>query len=231
VIPQQGSASSSSSTNTKDGRSRSGSDYSMDVERDLMVDETTAVFRYFADVAVKKNGIDACVLRIKSRLEMDVGGMGDACGMQHENLLVRRKMRKEHLQHLEVAPRCSFGEQVRMIGYNQAGGGLLCPGEHLNRTMCYAKGEVCGIFVAPRQVRNARACRQTQFQPRTEIKVEGITFDGHSGGPCVNVSGSVVGILSRGHASRSYLVPASEFMPLVKQAQFLPKPINNFFDR
>lgn len=60
------------------------------------------------------------------------------------------------------------------------------------------------------------------FQPRSEIVVICPTIGGHSGGPCINQQGEVIGILSRVDPTdkqRCYLVPSSEFNPLVKEAK------------
>lgn len=60
------------------------------------------------------------------------------------------------------------------------------------------------------------------FQPRSEIVVICPTIGGHSGGPCVNQQGEVIGILSRvdpADKQRCYLVPTSEFNPLIKEAK------------
>ena len=56
------------------------------------------------------------------------------------------------------------------------------------------------------------------------------TIGGHSGGPCVNQQGEVIGILSRADPAdrqRCYLVPSSEWLPLVKTAKkLLSRPLN-----
>ena len=61
-----------------------------------------------------------------------------------------------------------------------------------------------------------------RLQPRSEIVVICPTIGGHSGGPCVNQQGEVIGILSRADPAdkqRCYLVPSSEFKPMVKEAK------------
>ena len=61
-----------------------------------------------------------------------------------------------------------------------------------------------------------------KIHPRSEIVVICPTIGGHSGGPCVNQQGEVIGILSRADSAdsqRCYLVPSTEFIPLIKQAK------------
>jgi len=59
------------------------------------------------------------------------------------------------------------------------------------------------------------------FRPREEIVVMCPTISGHSGGPCVNYQGEVIGLLSRVDSAemhRCYVVPASEWKHLLKKA-------------
>ena len=60
------------------------------------------------------------------------------------------------------------------------------------------------------------------FTPRSEIVCLVPTISGHSGGPCLNDEGRVVGILSRADRvdrQRCYLVPSSELRTLVNKAR------------
>lgn len=187
-----------------------------------------AVFRYFAQIVAKDPSldrgechVDACVLRITTRMENDVGGDGEGCGDEPEKLLLhdQKLLKKEQLSTLKITEKCELEEQVRMVGYNQGGEGLLRPGEHLNRYVDFAKGYVCMKF---NHESNPSVQRKERFKPREEIVVICPTIGGHSGGPCVNQQGEVIGILSRADPAenqRCYLVPASELKVLVSWAK------------
>jgi GTPase SAR1 family protein len=191
-----------------------------------------AVFRYFAKIVAKdpsmENGechIDACVLRITTRLENDVGGDGDGCGDQPEILLLNNPvaLKNEKLQSLRVSENVELEEQVRIMGYNQGGEGLLGPGERLNRFVDFARGYVCKKFASGEQEeRNGGNSLRDRFKPREEIAVICPTIGGHSGGPCVNQQGEVIGILSRAdpaESQRCYISPTSEWKHLIKIAK------------
>lgn len=186
-----------------------------------------AVFRYFAQIVSKDPSfdrgechVDACVLRITTRMENDVGGGGEECGDQPEILLLnnQRMMRNQNLPTLKLQDKCELEEIVRIVGYNQSGEGLLGPGEHLNRYVDFAKGYICMKFHHDEDP----ATHRERFKPREEIVVNCMTIGGHSGGPCVNQQGEVIGILSRADPTekqRCYLVPASELKLLVSRAK------------
>jgi len=191
--------------------------------------KTQAVFRYFAKIVSKDPSIDgekrecnldACVLRITTRLEEDVGGNGDECGDKPEMLLLNnpRAMKKQDLQHLKVTDKCELDEQVRILGFNQGGEALIGPGESLNRYVDFARGYVCKKFATGE---DGGYLRQ-RFKPKEEIVVICPTIGGHSGGPCVNQQGEVIGILSRAdptETQRCYLAPSSQWKKLVKDAK------------
>jgi Trypsin-like peptidase domain len=212
--------------------------------RDTQGGRDMAVFRYFAKIVAKDpnldNGecvLDACVLKITTRLESDIGGDGEGCGDQPERLLLNdpRAMKHEHLQSLKVTERCERDEQVRILGYNQGGEGLLRPGESLNRSVDFARGYVCMRFAQDQEGSAASAdgtvsirtggagrLRGDRFRPKEEIVVICPTIGGHSGGPCVNQQGEVIGILSRAdpaESQRCYISPTSEWKFLLKQAK------------
>ena len=195
-----------------------------------------AVFRYFAKIVAKDPSfelgechLDACVLRITTRMESDVGGNGEGCGDQPEILLLNNEkaFREESLKVLRVSEKCELEEQVRILGFNQGGEALLKPGVSLNRFVDFARGYICKKFASSGQVderpivvtgKSSCDC----FKPREEIAVICPTIGGHSGGPCVNQQGEVIGILSRADPAdnqRCYLSPASEWKPLIKQAK------------
>lgn len=193
---------------------------------------TEAVFRYNAKIVAKDANIDkgvchldACVLKITTRMENDVGGNGEDCGDQPEELLYdRSKMKQQKLHQLKLTDKCELDEQVRIVGYNQGGEGLLGPGVSLNRHVDFARGYVCKKFTAVEEVPTSddQQKNRHRFKPREEIVVICPTIGGHSGGACVNQGGEVIGILSRADPAenqRCYLVPTSEWRCLLKEAR------------
>mmetsp|Transcript_36160 Transcript_36160/g.87460 ORF Transcript_36160/g.87460 Transcript_36160/m.87460 type:complete len:1913 (-) Transcript_36160:67-5805(-) len=188
---------------------------------------TEAVFRYFAKIVSKDPNIekgvchlDACVLRITTRMERDVSTRIEECAELPERLLLgnTHAMKQEGLAQLKLTNRCELDEQVRIFGYNQGGEGVFGPGETLNRYVDFARGYVCKKFAAGEGNDSVRH----RFKPREEIVVLCPTIGGHSGGPCVNQQGEVIGILSRADPAenqRCYLVPTYEWKALLKEAK------------
>lgn len=189
-------------------------------------DEPTAVFRYFAriiarDPSLDQNGIcrvDACVLQITTRMESDVRDGGRDIDEKPEILLMNNPdaMKRENLPQLKLAQRFELDEPVRILGFNQGGEGLIEPGEGLNRRADFARGYVVMRFSREEALESSL---DRNFLPNEEIVVICPTIGGHSGGPCVNQSGEVIGILSRSDPAdqqRCYLVPSTEFKKLVK---------------
>jgi hypothetical protein len=168
--------------------------------------------------------LDACVLQITTRLENDVGGDGQGCGDQPEKLLLNnpRALKHEDLQSLRLTEKCELDEQVRILGYNQGGEGLLVPGASLNRYVDFARGYVCMKFAPGSETGGSNVKLRDRFKPREEIVVICPTIGGHSGGPCVNQQGEVIGILSRADTAetqRCYISPTYEWKHLVKAAK------------
>ncbi|KAL7541201.1 hypothetical protein ACHAXR_010718 [Thalassiosira sp. AJA248-18] len=189
-----------------------------------------AVYRYFARIVVKDPSIndaglcklDACVLQITTRMENDVLESGKEIGEQPETLLMNNPgaMKKENFNELKVSQKFELDEAVRILGFNQGGEGLIGPGEELNRCADFARGYVVMKFANSDNEYSEQTNRK--FQPRSEIVVICPTIGGHSGGPCVNQQGEVIGILSRADPAdrqRCYLVPTSEWLSLVKVAK------------
>mmetsp|Transcript_31808 Transcript_31808/g.60760 ORF Transcript_31808/g.60760 Transcript_31808/m.60760 type:complete len:1025 (+) Transcript_31808:1906-4980(+) len=191
--------------------------------------DPVAVYRYFARIIVKDpsindNGVcklDSCVLQITTRMENDVMESGKEIGEQPETLLMNNPamMKKEHFRQLNVSQKFELDEAVRILGFNQGGEGLIGPGEELNRCADFARGYVVMKFAIHE---NSEQTPNRKFQPRSEICCICPTIGGHSGGPCVNQQGEVIGILSRADPAdrqRCYLAPSSEWLPLVKIAK------------
>ena len=87
----------------------------------------TAVFRYFADIVAHDiNNIDACVLRITTKMEKDVEGEGEDCANQPEIPLVNDvdAIKAENLEQLKMTRSFELEEAVRILGFNQGGEGL-----------------------------------------------------------------------------------------------------------
>jgi len=191
----------------------------------------TAMFRYFADIVAHDiSSVDACVLRITTKLEQDVGGDGELCGDVPEFSLPH--FREEKFSQLKVTSKFELEETVRVLGFNQGGEGVFEQGKHVNRSADFAKGYICKKFRASDD--HSSISRQSSgssssdsegsscFSPKEEIVVMCPTISGHSGGPCVNDNGRVVGILSRADPvdrQRCYLVPSSELKRLLQQAK------------
>ncbi|KAG7343390.1 Miro domain containing protein [Nitzschia inconspicua] len=189
---------------------------------------TEAVFRYFAKIVAKDPSIDkgvchldACILRITTRMENDVAGSGEGCGDEPERLLLNNPvaLKQEKLHQLKITDKCELDEQVRIVGYNQGGEGLMGPGVRLNRYVDFARGYVCKKFAGGE---GSDGELRHRFKPREEIVVICPTIGGHSGGPCVNQQGEVIGILSRAdpaESQRCYLVPTYEWRSLLRDAK------------
>lgn len=190
----------------------------------------SAVYRYFADILADDiQSVDACVVRLTARLSEDIDGdlvQQEEAAFANTPLNLEA-IQSEHLRSLKTTTRYELEESVRILGFNQGGEGLIEQGTHVNRSADFAKGYIVKKFVAPAPMSDddsshSSGISTSQFVPREEVVVICPTIAGHSGGPCVNNDGKVVGILSRadpGERQRCYLVPASEIKELVKKAK------------
>jgi len=185
-----------------------------------------AVFRYFAEIIADDiHSVDACILRLTTRLEKDVREAIE-CIDQSEVPLTMTALESEQLSPLKMTNRFELEESVRILGFNQGGEGVLTKGEHVNMSADLAKGYICKKFKASAPLSddssNGSVSSRSSFSPREEIVIMCPTISGHSGGPCVNNEGKVIGILSRADPvdrQRCYLVPSNELKGLVKDAK------------
>jgi hypothetical protein len=189
-----------------------------------------AVFRYFAEIVADdvRSNIDACVIRITSRMKEDVNDEGTGCASQPQIPLDSPdKIKAENLVRLRMETDFQLEESIRIIGYNQGGEGIFEPGSHILRSADLAKGFICRMFTAANSDDSDDSSTESDseantFSPREEIVAICPTISGHSGGPCVNGDGLVIGILSRADPvdrNRCYLVPSSQLKALLKRAR------------
>ena len=185
--------------------------------------DSTAVFRYFAEIVAEDiHNMDACILKITSKLENDVDD-DVLIGEQPEQIL--DNIQEESLSSMKITGRYEIEQAVRIIGFNQGGEGRLEKGKHVNRISDFAKGYICKQFkIADDHSTSSGDSSSSEgvLSPREEIVVICHTISGHSGGPCVNDEGKVVGILSRVDPvdrQRCYLVPSSEIKTLISKAK------------
>jgi hypothetical protein len=210
-------------------------------------DSHIAVFRYFADIVAHDiRNVDACVLSISSRMEHDVNDEGLGCAYQVAKRLTTSSIPNEELQALKLTSKFELDETVRILGFNQGGEGILEQGRHVNRFVDFARGYICKRFrllsdVASESNGNGNGNGESSdsgsdvaaFKAHEEIVVMCSTISGHSGGPCVNRDGKVIGILSRVDPvdrQRCYLVPASAIDTLRTKARMLFSPSKRGID-
>jgi len=220
----------------------------------------TARFRYSAEIIAKDiQNVDACILRITTKFEQDIPIQNqgeDIANISAEIPLTTNdsSIKKEALQSLNVSYDFEIQEQIRIIGYNQGGEGIIHKGMWIGGCLDFAFGYICKYYCTDdklldkknkhdnhRIIRNPflnRNHSSTLFYPRQEIVIICPTITGHSGGPCVNSYGEVVGILSRVDSvdsDRCYVVPACEWKHLLKKAKKICKgtshPLDNFLKK
>ncbi len=185
--------------------------------------KNTASFRYFAKIVADDiHSMDACVLKITTRFENDLDDES-LVGQEPEKVI---DVQDEQLPTLKITKRFELEEGIRILGFNQAGEGWLEQGKHVNRSADFAKGYICKEFTPDDPISESESDDSSSsgaaFVPREELVVMCPTLPGHSGGPCVNDEGRVVGILSRADPvdrQRCYLVPSTELKLLVNKAK------------
>ena len=175
-----------------------------------------AIFTYCADIiADDVNKTDACILRISSKFKNPVKADGIKLDIQPEKELRQNDIIRQSFKRLRCVG-CSLEDHVRVLGFNQEGEGLAEKGEYVEQMPCVTKGYVSKKLSSHRH-RNAEG-----FIPTAEIVVMCNTISGHSGGPCVNTNGEVIGIVSRAdpvEKDRCYLVPAKQIKILLNKAK------------
>lgn len=187
--------------------------------------ECNAVFRYFGDIVAQDiHNCDACVVRITGRLENDVADEGAGVAFEVVQHIAPMNIVNEDLRPLQITTESRLDRSVRMVGFNQGGEGRFVQGKHVNRTADVMRGYIAKRFTVSRPVSNndLEQGEDTGFVPRQELVVMCHTISGHSGGPCVNDEGRVVGVLSRAdriNRERCYLVPSDEINILLDQAK------------
>eukprot|EP00980_Cylindrotheca_fusiformis_P029458 scaffold23479_cov143-Cylindrotheca_fusiformis.AAC.8 len=186
---------------------------------------SNAVFRYFAEIIAEDiHNVDACVLKITTRIEEDVES--DALVGEQKEIPVEDSILEENLPAMKLTRRYELEEAVRILGFNQGGEGRLEKGKHVNRSADFAKGYICKQFKVQDDENSDSdddsSSSGSGFSPREEIVIMCPTISGHSGGPCVNDEGRVIGILSRADPvdpQRCYLAPSNELKALVNKAK------------
>ena len=181
----------------------------------------SVIFTYCADVVASDvYNVDGCVLQIKTKFERPFELDRNTITGRSEYPITSR-VKQERLQRLVMTRDLQREEEVRVIGFRQTGEGILVSGARVNRTACVNKGYICrpiGVIDGQPDEGSERKA----FVPRSEIIVNCPTGGGNSGGPFVNESGEVVGILSRAdpvETQRCYLTPSVALKTLLKEAR------------
>jgi Trypsin-like peptidase domain len=160
--------------------------------------------RYDAELAISDfKNIDACVLRV-------VGSTSFS----------------SKVRDLKLADKFRLLEYVQLCGFNQGGEGRFWPGTYVDRFLDVVPGVVskhCDYVQITAQTSvDFRLVDPTGYFPREEIAISGLSraIEGHSGGPCINERGEVLGILSRvdfACATRWYTTPFSQIRSLIER--------------
>lgn len=191
-----------------------------------------ASFKYTADIIVHDlEKADACVLGLKSKFESPVAAQGCRLPFPQRLVFGPIHMKAEGLQRLTMTDKIELEESVRVVGYNQEGEGLDRKGENVDHSPCYERGSVVkhmnSSFIEQTCETDSNTSsnnnnKKILFSPQLEIVIKCPTKSGHSGGPCVNDKGQVIGIVGRADAfehDRCYLAPSTLLYRLLKKAQ------------
>lgn len=189
------------------------------VSKSMKQDSQLAMFQYFAQLVISESCVDACVLRITTKLKKPIGDELAEIAVQPEGII--RSMKPEKLQELKLCEDCQLEERIRCIGFPQDE--KVCNEDVLSidRSVFVSKGYVCKYN--PRNRLRQLLTEEVghrQFIPTFELVAMCSTFQGQSGGPIVNQDGNVIGILSRADSQvKCYIVPSKELKRLLKEAK------------
>lgn len=205
------------------GRERFGTNYFGLVGAKIVVgvnspESGSAVFRYSATIFAKDPAIsdprtmhcrvDACVLKITSRFENDVAGNGDDCQEEIEILLRDNAvmLKAQQFVPLPLSFKSELEENVCVYGYEQ----IESDDNVVNRNMNSSSG-----YISQHLAVADNGPEEYKYQPRRLTVIMSEAKVGHTGGPCVNERGEVVGLLScadpNESETRSFVVPVSEW--------------------
>lgn len=181
--------------------------------------EMSAVWTYTADI-IEKNlySLDACILQLKTRLETPVPVGNMELAPTPERFVRTNELKNEGYEKMKMTSVIERDSHIRIFGYEQSGNGLYEPGSHIHSIPDFAKGFVTKQLSKPKESGKALGT----FLPASEIVVSVNTIGGHSGGPCVNNDGQVLGIVSRAdsiEAQKCYLAPSGLIRSLLRRSQ------------
>lgn len=175
-----------------------------------------AVFRYYADlIHIDVRNVDACVLKICSRLSEDFDSIEDLVRSTTKPIKFPQQVPiKEELRHLKMSSDVMAEQTIVVFGFGQR------ESISVARNVDFASGLIKQHF-------HARTPKLDSSQaPRFEYGLDLIlwcrTISGQSGGPCVDRDHKVLGILScsdAGDPQQCYFVPSNEILKLVRQAK------------
>jgi hypothetical protein len=181
--------------------------------------EKSAVWRYTAEI-IEKNlySLDACILQLRTKFEhpVPIGGMD--LTPTPERFVRIHELKNEGYEKIKMTSVIERDSHIRIFGYEQSGNGLYDPGSQIHSIADFAKGFVTKQLSKPKESGKALGT----FLPASEIVVSVNTIGGHSGGPCVNNDGQVLGIVSRAdsiEAQKCYLAPSGLIRALLRRAQ------------
>lgn len=193
-----------------------------------------ATFTYWAKVVAKDPNmessqpplcrVDACVLRITHQFQTPIDVSNCQGGGRQYDLLGGVSSTpidpgSLSLPFLSLTTEVQLDEEIRVFGFNQEGEGLVAQGHAIHGTIDLARGYVCKLSDETTQALVlSPPPNDDSFQPQQEIAINCFTIAGHSGGPCTNQYGQVIGILSRGHPDerhRCYLAPTAAWISML----------------